>query len=956
MIARIRRGNDFHVAWQIKRGGVAENLENVTDIKLERTIYGVTTEHTLFTVSGDTITAEIPAEVQTHNGQYKLTLSYELVDTGMSDDDRKCKVAIYAFAIVDPLGPADDLLTVDVASDVSIGFKGDKGLSAYQVWLEDGNVGTEDDYFAYLRQPATDAAASVSALEQTVSGNEALRVTAEQDRVDAELLRVGAESARSDAEGLRDSAEDDRIAAEGIRDANETDRINTENDRMDAEDLRDQAEVAREEAEGLRQTNTTAAIQNAGDATTAANTAAGLANSAATTANTAAGNANDAATAANTAAGLADTARTELTTAVNTKLGEADGNISEMNTTLSTYDGRVTQVEADIDQLAGYVIYDVTLSTTWEDNYFTKDNGVKVQISSDSHHYGKCATTEVPCKQYVGKTLNFDYGIDTTLDITTIAFVGASHVILEVHNYTAKGSVTLTIPSSTLYIRVGVEGTTSDRLAGCKSGISLKVTIGSKLGDLEQLTTGNKDNFVAAINEVNNEVNEIASTLPSLLYKVDNYVLNWEDNMLLRSNSDTQAGYIIPISSGYNLNRCATTMKVACSKSVGEKLKIYCATEQTRVSFYSGVEGAAYNGGQDYTGAGEVEVEITIPSGTTYFAIGYFDDNSSPASLDYVHAEIATISASAISEYYIRENAKLIQGTSLYTGKKFYSIGDSICAQEMWQPHLATLKQMDYQSAATRSATYPLGIGGSTICPKIQTTTSNNGDVYKVLDGNGNQVRNDNNEPLWFVIGRAPGQSIYIRAKFFEEIYDDAEVVVINAGANDSIGLNPVINSCDSVGEASDTAYTGLEYVDTGNAVIAKYYPNVAIYDDGTLDEEYKNGDYTILTSRPSLIACLKGIITTIVTACPEAMLVGNQIMRPNSEFSALSNYSAKVAGIKTAYQYYCIPVADMWNEMGVSNLNIIYYYKNDSPDPAVRVHPNDLGGQRMAMIIANKL
>ena len=74
MISRIRRGNDFHVAWQIKRGGVAENLENVTDIKLERTIYGVTTEHTLYTVSGDTITAEIPAEVQTHYGQYKLTL------------------------------------------------------------------------------------------------------------------------------------------------------------------------------------------------------------------------------------------------------------------------------------------------------------------------------------------------------------------------------------------------------------------------------------------------------------------------------------------------------------------------------------------------------------------------------------------------------------------------------------------------------------------------------------------------------------------------------------------------------------------------------------------------------------------------------------------------------------------------------------------------------------------
>ena len=104
---------------------------------------------------------------------------------------------------------------------------------------------------ATFQQPATEAAMSVSELEQTLSSNESLRVTAEQGRVDEELFRVGAESERNDAEG--------------IRDANETGRINAESYRVDAEDLRDQAEVAREEAEGLRQTNTATAIQNAED-------------------------------------------------------------------------------------------------------------------------------------------------------------------------------------------------------------------------------------------------------------------------------------------------------------------------------------------------------------------------------------------------------------------------------------------------------------------------------------------------------------------------------------------------------------------------------------------------------------------------------------------------------------------------------------------------------------------
>ena len=422
MIARIRKGNDFHVAWRIKRGGVAENLENVTNIKLERTIYGITTEHTLFTVSGDTITAEIPAEVQTHYGQYKLTLSYELVDTGMSDDDRKCKVAIYAFAIVDPLGPADDLLTVDVASDVSIGFKGDKGLSAYQVWLEEGNVGTEDDYFAYLRQPATDAAASLSELEQTVSGNEALRVTAEQGRSDAELLRVGAESARNDAEGIRDANETARRNAEGIRDANETDRINAERDRVDAEDLRNQAEVAREEAEELRQTNTATAIQQAGTATTAANTAAGLANNAATAANTAAGAANDAATAANTAAGLANNAATTANTAAqnadNARLAiqddlalKADQADLEETTekptaqSLSELNARITALEAIISNK----IKD-RIDVTKEFNVWGKTNLIL---------YGDGASTKAP--DFIGQTY-----IDTTNGNVYIA-VGVSN-------------------------------------------------------------------------------------------------------------------------------------------------------------------------------------------------------------------------------------------------------------------------------------------------------------------------------------------------------------------------------------------------------------------------------------------------------------------------------------------------------------------------------------------------
>ena len=143
-----------------------------------------------------------------------------------------------------------------------------EGDSAYQVWLDAGNVGTVEDYLAdikgdpflysdftpeqiaTLQQPATAAIASIEAVELSVEQAEALRVQAEIDR----------------------------------------------------------------------QTNTATAIQNANNAATNANTKAGLADTAANNANTKAGLADTAANNANTKAGLAN----DAATLANTKAGLAD--------------------------------------------------------------------------------------------------------------------------------------------------------------------------------------------------------------------------------------------------------------------------------------------------------------------------------------------------------------------------------------------------------------------------------------------------------------------------------------------------------------------------------------------------------------------------------------------------------------------------------------------------------
>lgn len=325
------------------------------------------------------------------------------------------------------------------------------------------------------------------------------------------------------------------------------------------------------------------------------------------------------------------------------------------------------------------------------------------------------------------------------------------------------------------------------------------------------------------------------------------------------------------------------------------------------------------------------------------------------------------------SDYYdipdLLKDVNSLVGTLPFNGKKFYSFGDSICYQLMWQLELAKLTGMIHQTDAVRDTEHPLGVGGSSISPRIMVSTSNLGDAYKCLDNNGNQLTKGG-QPIWFIVGRKPGQSIYTRASYFAN-YNDAEVIVLNVGANDQIG-NAYTSSTPTAGTASDIAYEGLEYVLTEDAQIAKYYPNVAIYDDGTLDRtEYPASQYTIITECPSLISCVYGMMKKILTACPTAKVVANTPHKPqvfiNGVYRAIPQHAVdKQTALVAAYSQLAIPIADMWSDFGANEYNVLisgsaamdsYFYKNDSSGSTkTYVHPNERGGRRMAEIIAAKM
>lgn len=146
-------------------------------------------------------------------------------------------------------------------SDLS-GMQGIQGLSAYQVAVQNGYVGTEKEWVASLSKASEDAAAAaleakaqVEATEQLVKDAEALRVTAETGRVDAEAERVTNEATRDSNEDDRIVAETARATAETVRSNSETSRVNAESSRVNAEATRSTNEDNRKSAESARVTS-----------------------------------------------------------------------------------------------------------------------------------------------------------------------------------------------------------------------------------------------------------------------------------------------------------------------------------------------------------------------------------------------------------------------------------------------------------------------------------------------------------------------------------------------------------------------------------------------------------------------------------------------------------------------------------------------------------------------------
>lgn len=260
---KIRIGNDIVIKWRITINGEEVNLDG-----LDLSLYISTTYQPrraiAFTVAGNEINATYKGAEQKVTGVYRLTLYRNEGENAQSILD-----ACDAFELV-----SCSCLTVDAAfggaevelpvADLGVGIP---GLSAYEIAVSEGFVGTQAEWIASLSAASEAAAAECREFteaakidEKDRQDKEALRVTAENERVANERTRALEEQKRVSAESSRVSAEVSRKTAEEAREADEQQRTTAEVSRSSAEELRKSNEQSRISEETTRSNNEAARI------------------------------------------------------------------------------------------------------------------------------------------------------------------------------------------------------------------------------------------------------------------------------------------------------------------------------------------------------------------------------------------------------------------------------------------------------------------------------------------------------------------------------------------------------------------------------------------------------------------------------------------------------------------------------------------------------------------------
>lgn len=260
---KVRIGNDIAIEWSIYRLGEGEILQ---DKKVEVKILDPKMMPVPFSyeIVENKIIGVFEGRIQKCVGAYTLLLLENCGELHMNTLDECNFVQLVPHSYMEGGKDESSITTekIELSTDIEVPTNGLDGDSAYYIWIKLGHHGTEEDFIAWLQQPAINAANEAQEQMALFAEKEAVRNDAELERVANEETRQANEQERIRVENTRENAEARRKENDRVMREHETERMKAEDQRVLAEQKRNINEDARQSQEATRISNENQRIKN----------------------------------------------------------------------------------------------------------------------------------------------------------------------------------------------------------------------------------------------------------------------------------------------------------------------------------------------------------------------------------------------------------------------------------------------------------------------------------------------------------------------------------------------------------------------------------------------------------------------------------------------------------------------------------------------------------------------
>lgn len=207
---KIRIGKEFSVRWSLTVNGERTDLHALS-VTVVMVYPSGRRKKMSFTAEGDELLIPIGRESQTETGPYTLEAWVNKGDEGQTVTDCCKAFSLVGKSCEETDNPSESNIEIEQevilsTSDIQIGVT---GKSAYQVWLDNGNEGTEQDFLSWIRQPADQSAklANQSASQATSAASLASEKASQAESA-ASSATSAAEEARKSAQSASSVAEE----------------------------------------------------------------------------------------------------------------------------------------------------------------------------------------------------------------------------------------------------------------------------------------------------------------------------------------------------------------------------------------------------------------------------------------------------------------------------------------------------------------------------------------------------------------------------------------------------------------------------------------------------------------------------------------------------------------------------------------------------------------------------